>query len=166
MARQFAYDKKTDIEQFMTKRNTHVFFVTYEPGNSDIGKTVIDTLTINTNIEGFEEITVPVYARVVNPVGLYPSVLLFLDTKPDEVPTRKIEVVPLDGRPFQIVSVNTGNLEIDYVILPGLGNRKTLKFTAKGKKLLSMLDTSLEIEIEIEDASTEKQILRLPIYVK
>ncbi len=62
-------------------------------------------------------------------MGLYPSVLLFADIEPDEVATRTIEVVALDGRAFQIVSVKAGNLEIDYFALPGFANRKTLKFS-------------------------------------
>lgn len=165
LARQFRHGMTSGEELAWTMRNTHVLQITYEAGTDDIGKTAIDTVVIHTNIDGFEEISVPVYARVVNPVGLYPSVLVFGDVQPDEVVTRTIEVVALDGRAFQIVSVNAGDIEIDYFTLPGFANRKTLEFSAKGATLLRLSDASLEIEIEMSGALRTKQSLKLPIHV-
>jgi len=145
--------------------NTHVLQVTYEAGISDTGKTAIDTIVIHTNIDGFEKISVPVYAKVVNPVGLYPSVLPFTDVKPDEIVQKSVEVVSLDGKPFQIVSVNTGNTGINYSTKPGFAKRKTLKFSAKGAALLNLSVTSLEIEVEVRSVLPKRHSLKLPLYI-
>jgi hypothetical protein len=145
--------------------NTHILQITYEAGIRDIGKKTIDTIVIHTNIDGFEKISVPVYAKVVNPVGLYPSVLLFTSIKPDEIVTKSVEVVSMDDRQFQIVSVNVGNSEINYFTSPGFAKRKTLKFSAKGATLLNLSVTNLEIEVELKDALPKRHSIKLLVYI-
>jgi len=164
-APQFKYGIVSGKKRSLIMRNTYVLQVTYEAEIKDIGETEIDTIVIHTNIDGFEEISVPVYAQVLNPVGLYPSVLPFTSVKPDEIVTKDVEVVSLDGRPFQIVSINTGNTGINYSTEPGFAKRKTLRFSAKGATLLSLSEANLEIEIEVGGELPMKQSLKLPIYV-
>lgn len=165
LAQQFRRGMTSAKEPTWIMPNTHVLQVTYEAGIRDLGKTAIDTIFVHTNIDGFEKISVPVFAKVVNPVGLYPSVLLFTNVKPNEFVTKTVEVVSLDGRQFQIVSVNVENSEINYFIAPGFSKRKTLKLSAKGAALLSLSVTNLEIEVELRDALPKRHSIKLPVYV-
>lgn len=165
LARKLRHGRTSGRESSLIVPNTYVLQITYEAGIRDIGKTAIDTIVIHTNIDGFEKISVPVFAKVVNPVRLYPSVLLFTSVKLDEIVTKAVEVVSLDGRQFQIVSVNAGNSEINYFITPGFAKRKTLRFSAKGATLLSLSVTSLEIEVEVRGALPKRYSLKLPVYI-
>jgi len=144
--------------------NTRVLQVAYAAGVQDIGRGR-DTVVIHTNIDGFEEISVPVYTEVVPPVGLYPSILVFMDVQPDDTVTETVEVVSRDGSDFEIVSVNAGDSEINHFATPGLAKRKTLSLSAKGANLLSLSDTGLEIDVEVTGALPKRYTLKLPIYV-
>jgi hypothetical protein len=144
--------------------NTHVLQITYEAGIDDLGETEIDMVVIHTNIDGFEEISIPVFAELVNPVQLYPSTLLFTDVKPDKIASKTVEVLSLDGSPFQVLSVEARNAEINYNTTPGFSKQKTLSLSAKGTTLLNLSDTSIEIEIEVKGPSPKVQNLQLPIY--
>lgn len=145
--------------------NSYVLQITYEAGTEDLGKTEIDTVVIHTNIDGFEEISIPVFAKVVNPVRLYPSTLVFTGVKPDKITSKTVEVVSLDGSPFQVISVKAKNAEINYNTTPGFAKRKSLSLSAKGITLLNLSDTILEIEVEVRGQLPKKQNLQLPIYV-
>lgn len=146
--------------------NTYILQITYEAKIEDIGKTKIDTIIVHTNIEGFENMSIPVFAQVKNPVTLYPSVILFTDVKPDEVITKAIEVVSFDDSPFQIISVKTGNTGINYLIKQSSGNLKTLEFSAKGADLLNLSESNIEIEIVTSSENPMKYIIKLPVYVR
>ena len=165
LAQKFQQGMMSEKEPMFIMPNTHILQVTYEAGIRDIEKTAIDTIVINTNIDGFEKISVPVYTKVVNPVGLYPSVLLFTSVKPDEIFNKNVEVASLNGKQFQIVSVNTGNTGINYSTESGFAKRKTLKFSAKGATLLNLSVTNLEIEVELRDALPKRHSIKLPVYV-
>ncbi len=165
LARQLRHGVTSGKEPMLIIPNTHILQVIYEAGISDIGKKTIDTIFIHTNVDGFEKISVPVYAKVVNPVGLYPSILPFTDVKPDEIVTKSVEVVSMDDRQFQIVSVNVGNSEINYFTSPGFAKRKTLKLSAKGASLLSLSEANLEIEVELRDTLPKRHSIKLPVYV-
>jgi hypothetical protein len=164
LARELRHGITSREDSLWILANTYVLQITYEAGIRDLGKTAIDTVVIHTNIDEFKEISVPVFAEVVNPVRLYPSTLLFTGIKPDEIATKAVEVVSLDGRPFQIISVKAENDEIDYYTDPGFAKRKTLSLSAKGLTLLSLSDTSLEIEVEVRGALPKRHSLKLPIY--
>jgi hypothetical protein len=165
-ARTFKYGITSDKELAYLVPNTHVLQITYEARTEDLGEKGIDTVVIHTNIKGSEKISVPIFANVVDPVRLYPSILFFTGVKPDEITSKAIEVVSLDGNPFKIISVKAKSVEIDYNTTPGFTTRKSLSLSAKGETLLNLSDTSLDIEVEVRNQLFKKQSLKLPIHVQ
>jgi len=165
-AHEFANGMVPDKELIGIMPNTHVLQLTYEAGTGEMGKRRIDTVVIHTNIDGFEQISVPVFASVVKPVGLYPSILVFWGVKPDETLTKTVEVASWDGSQFEIVSVSAGDSEISYFTTPGFAKRKTLSLSAKGANLLSLSDASLKIDVDVRGALAKRYTLELPIYVR
>lgn len=144
--------------------NTHVLHISYEAGIEDLEKTVIDTVVIETNIDGYEQILVPVRAYVAALVQLYPSILSFADVDPDDNISKSVQVISLDGRICRIISVRAGDAKISYSTSSGFGQGKTLTLSGLGASIISLSGKTLEIEVELGESSPERFVLKLPLY--
>jgi len=129
----------------------HVVVVTLRPTAGQIGE-VRAEIVIETNLEGFERVVVPVSGRVVPPVRVYPSVLSFGEIGSDDEVERTVMALSSVSRPFRVA----GTLPVHDGLRVSVGDSDdhgelAVHFTATGVAALALADEEFALVVEMTD---------------
>ncbi len=118
-------------------------------------------LIIHTDVERFERVTIPVTARVVAPVGLFPSVLSFGEVAAEGTVAQTVKVASRGHAPFRVVGIRPDTPGIEsWFTTASDGTRGELKFIAESDAAVAAAGTSFLIDIQLQTGETLS--LRLP----
>ena len=147
----------------LNSRNTYVLHVTVETIGDDVGMTIEDSILIRTNIDGFKQIKIPIIARVVNPIAMYPNVLAFVDVNRSKEMSRTVTFVSRDGRRVRVRSIDTKDTRMKCSRSSVVDGRFSLSFATKGEVALELSGKNLEVQLEM-GRKRELLTLKLPVY--
>ncbi len=118
-------------------------------------------MVIRTNLERFERIAVTVAARVVTPVGLYPSVVSFGEVTAEGTVEQTVKVASRDGTAFRVVGIRPESPGIESSFTNASdGGQAELRFIATGDAAVGAAGTSFVVDVELQ--SGKKLSLPLP----
>jgi len=133
---------------------------------SDFSGPVADTLVIRTNIKGFEQLSIPVTARVVPPVRAFPSVLSFGEVSEERDAEQTISLVSEGSREFRVVGVEPRDSGLQYAVSDPsstVGGKITVRFSAKASTAARLAGSTLTLRVELADGGRQVA-LPLPVH--
>jgi hypothetical protein len=133
----------------------HAIEVSFTPVKQEPGE-IESSLLVRTDIEGFQEISIPVLARVVSRVTLRPSVVSFGKVSPGTVVERSVVLTPRVDRPYRVVGTEPKypGLNCCCTVSPVRGET-TLRLQGEGSRLLGLAGCVLRIRVQFVDSGEE-----------
>ncbi len=96
---------------FQAAPGIHLVELSLQPDAAPVGA-LEGAVVVETNIKGFERVTVPVTGRVVPPVSVYPSLVSFGEVSQDEMLERTVTVVSRLDRAFNVLGAKPASLDV------------------------------------------------------
>lgn len=121
---------------------------------------VSDEVVIETNIERFGKLRVPVVGRVVPPVTAAPSLVSFGEPAPEATVTRSLLLAHCQGKPFRVLSVTPIASGLVWNTAPADGGTE-LRLSATGATALGLTGKALSVVVE---AGGARFTLEVPVY--
>ncbi len=141
----------------------HVVVVTLRPAPEQEGD-VRAEVVIETNLEGFERVVVPVTGSVVPPVRVYPSLLSFGEVASGDEIERTVTALAPTGRPFRIAGALPDHDGLG--VSPGDPDEQgevVVRLTTSGAAALALADQQLALIVEMTDTG-ERFSVPLRVY--
>ncbi len=128
--------------------HAHLLELHFQP-QGQIGERVEGTISLQTNIEGYERFTLEVSGTICPPIRVFPEVLNLADGK-----TQGVTVVSNLDEPFEAIQLKSGGDEIRWELAGQSKKEKTLQIHLDS---VSMADDPYQIiEIEVYFPKSDK----------
>jgi len=140
-------------------QDTRILRLSFSPPEGVLGR-IEGTISICTNVKGYEELVVPVTARVVTPVRCYPDVLYFGEVSPNDDLRQTVTLVSTVGEAFQIDAVQPGDSDLQCTFSPSVVQRETtIEFAATGSGALRLAGKSVQIRGRLVNSGDELSLV-------
>lgn len=139
-----------------------VIQITYTAPASASGK-ISTAINARSNIEGFEEIRVPVTGRVSPPITFIPSILSFGEVDVQASSAAKVRVRSTSAQAFQILTVELAGAQVEWKVTTVSEDLQELTVTMPGHEAAGFSGQSLDVKIKLGDSS-DVSISQCPIY--
>lgn len=140
-----------------------VIQLTYTAPLSATGK-ISAVLTASSNIQGFENIRIPVSGSILQPIRFIPSILSFGEVDRQSRNEATIRLSSSSGLSFQILSVEfQGSPLQDWNATPVKDGTQDLVVGMPGSEAVSLSGKSLEVRVQLADAR-DPIVCPCPVY--
>jgi len=141
-------------------QDVYIVTITIKPEKEFFGKTE-GKLCFITEIEGYDNIYVPIVAEVTAPVMAFPRIVFLGENKVDEDISQTIFLKSLENGKFRIISFDSGNtgLKCEYE----KGYSENLNLNIFGKQNVNIIQNSIKIDIQMM-SSQNIFTLDLPLF--
>ncbi len=144
-------------------RNRRVVETSFTATSGEPGR-IKGTLVVSTNIEGFEEIALPVQAEMVLPVVLSPGILFWGQPDGEPAPEQTITAWSAGEDCFRIVRVDAGKTGVKATYSEDNSRSTKIVFRRSAVAPESSVDDA-EIAVFVQlQAHREPLVLKLPVY--
>ena len=127
--------------------------------SSDAGDQIEGSIAVHTSVDGFELLSIPVKATLVQPVKAYPSILSFDDTATDVKTRQTVTMVSLLQEPFRILTVDPADSELQCSYTEKVvEDEAEIVVKATGACLVRLRKTGLQVRIRLMNSKEELSV--------
>lgn len=146
--------QKTDLGNHL-----YMVEVTLTP-RDDVGNKLEGMISIKTNVHGYEQLSIPISAKIVSAVKAYPSILCVnKSVAPNVGVTKKVTLVSILREPFEILAVEPADGEIKYTFPTGtVESESEIVITATGIAMRRLCDSGVQVRIKLITTQEEVSV--------